>query len=201
MIRYIATCLLLVSSSISFANDDNWYVGGMLGQSEIDTGVTSSTLTTIDDTDTAFQGILGYSFSDTFSLEGHYGNLGEASLVTQNGGSFTTSDGTVTNNTGVALTVTLEGTTMGLGGVLHGSKENDFVPFVKGGWHSWDAKATASAAGVNLVSVDDDGTDFFYGVGLMWRVAEGISVRGEYTSFKFDDDDVTFAGLGVVFGF
>ena len=201
MRKKLVTLALLAMPITSFGADNNWYVGAMLGQSDADMDVTATTNSTVDETDTGIGWVLGYSVTNNVSLEGHYFDGGEVTLNWRNGGTITSEGTTLTNNTGVDINATIETSTMGLGIIAHGDKSNVVVPFVKAGWHSWDSESRVSVAGTDFATEKEDGTDPFYGIGIMWRLNDEISLRGEYTSYEFDDTDVTFAGIGIVLGF
>ena len=67
----------------------------------------------------------------------------------------------------------------------HGSA---VYPFIKVGMARWDAEASAEVAGIT-VSVDDDGSDALFGVGVDVPGFESVSFRGEYMLLWIDDDD------------
>ena len=199
MKRVLLACTF-VFSGVAQAAESSAYFGALFGMTTVDVDITQTVNTTVDDKDSGFQGIIGFSLSDNVSLEGHYADLGEATITMQNGGSYVADGQTVTNNNGSVLTINATGDTIGVGMVLHGDKSDDFVPFVKAGFHSWDSEATGSAAGEN-VSLTDDGNDPFFGAGFMYGITDSVSIRGEYTIFKFDSESISFAGAGLVVGF
>ena len=191
---------VLLASSAALA-EPAIYFAGMVGLSKVDTGIKSSTLTTIDDEDTAFEGILGLHVADNFSVEAHYANLGTASITTLNGGSISDGTDTINNTSGATLGISAEATSMGIGGMIHGSTDSDLIPFAKLGWHSWDLDVPVTVNGVNVATISDDGNDIFYGAGLMWKLNDNLAVRGEYTGYKFDSETVTKLGVGIAVNF
>ena len=86
------------------------------------------------------------------------------------------------------------------GKVSHGAIDSSVIPFGKIGFHSWDAEASLSVGSLN-VRIADDGTDPFYGAGVTYRVRENMLIRGEYESFDFDGDPITFLSFGLVIVF
>ena len=58
----------------------------------------------------------------------------------------------------------------------------------------WDSKASLSGGG----SLNDDGTDTSYGVGIGFELTRMFWIRAEYESFELDDiDDLTMVSIGL----
>ena len=62
-------------------------------------------------------------------------------------------------------------------------------PFVKAGMARWDAEATVNVGDDTVVSLDGDGTDPLFGVGVDVPGFGNLSFRGEYLILWIDDDD------------
>ena len=61
-------------------------------------------------------------------------------------------------------------------------------PFVRAGIARWDGDASLSVAG-RTITLDDDGTDPLFGVGVDIPGFGAFSFRGEYLLLVIDDDD------------
>ena len=193
----MAAAAMLASNAVMAADN---YIGASFGESEIDTGVTSTTNTTVDDDDNGFKVFAGFKVNPNISVEAQYVDFGEASLVMQNGGSFTAEGVTVTNSTGSSATVTIEGTSFGAG-VLVGTDMGGLYPFVKVGLHAWDADTSVSGGNIATTTLSDDGTDFYYGVGASYDINETVSLRAEFEIYDFDGDDVDLLSAGIAVKF
>ena len=190
---------LAIAASPAFSETEV-YVAGLVSMTNVDLGIDASTLTTVDEDGTSFEGIIGVKLNDNFSVEGHYANLGEASVSIAPGGTITADGSTITNTTGATLGVAAEAKSLGAGLVMHGSGD-EVVPFAKVGWHSWDLDVPVSLNGINLATLSEDGNDVFYGAGVMWKLTDGFALRGEYMNYHFEDEDVGKIGLGLVLNF
>lgn len=69
--------------------------------------------------------------------------------------------------------------------------------YVKLGGYRWDADASAS--GALVTTGKDKGTDFTYGVGVMYDFTRNLGVRAE--AQRYVDTDITTIGGGVVWHF
>ena len=72
--------------------------------------------------------------------------------------------------------------------------------FGKLGYVSWDVEATVSAVGVPSESVEDDGSDVAYGVGVRFGLGS-IEARGEYEIFDFDETEIEMVSVSLAFYF
>ena len=182
------------------AEETRFYIGANYGNSEIDTGVSGLTGTaTLDEKDHGLKIYAGYDINKIVSVEGHYVNLGEATLKGNNGDQFTY-EGTAYQLTANSVNVSLEGKSIGLSALVKLPVSEMINPFFKAGIHNWDAKSSISSSAVNA-SLDDDGTDMFYGIGMNVAVNKSLSVRGEFERFDFDGDDVDYLSFGMVYKF
>ena len=196
-IAAMAAAAMLVSNAVMAADN---YIGASFGESELDTGVTSTTNSTLDDEDDGFKVFAGFKVNPNISVEAQYVDFGEASLVMQNGGSFTAEGTTVINSTGSSATISIEGTSFGVG-VLIGTDTGGLYPFVKVGLHSWDMDTSLSGANIATTTLSDDGTDFYYGVGASYDINETLSLRAEFETYDFDGEDVDLLSAGIAVKF
>lgn len=166
----VATSLLL-ASGVAAAADNGFYLGGSVGQAnlEIDDlgGVTAADF---EGDDTGFKLIAGIRPLDWLAVEAAYVNFGEP----EDGGLRAEGDGISAFAVG-------------------------FLPvgpvdlFAKGGLISWDSKISGS--------FDDDGTDLAYGAGVQFRVwSISLRAEYEIFDVD-DIDDLSMASIGATFTF
>jgi hypothetical protein len=164
---------LLACGSTAMAADNGIYVGGSLGQAnvEIDEGPID-----IDGDDTGFKVIAGIRPLDWLAVEANYVNFGEVE-----------DDGLELDADGISA--------FAVGFLAVGPVDL----FAKGGLVSWDSSVGLDGVSGDLRS--DDGTDLAYGVGAQFRVWS-LSLRAEYEVFDVDDvDDLNMISVGFTFTF
>lgn len=199
---------VLIFSYSSYAEDPGFYVGGSLGYSAWDAdevedaidaaeaqlavfGITSSA--DFDDDDLGWKVFAGYNINQYFAAEIGYVDLGEA-------------EGTITTSAPLAsrsnFDFDLDGFTFA--GIVKYPFMPNFDVFGKVGGFVWDAEAEASIRVgnfSNVISEDEDGTDFFFGLGAEYEFTNNVGVRAEWERFSPDDADVDFFSLGVTYDF
>jgi OOP family OmpA-OmpF porin len=218
----VALTLLAGVTAPAFAADSGFYAGVTVGQSrfhqekgEVDDivvdafnsngAIVLSGTSSLDKTDTAFNGLVGYRFFTNFAVEAAYVDLGELKYH---------STGTVTNGFATApatanLTAEAKGAMVTALGILPLSPQFDlyarggvFIPTVK-------LHATVSIGNVSdSASDDDDSADPVAGIGAAFHLNDRFTLRAEYTRFfKVGDEDTTgeadvdFFGVGAVVTF
>ena len=136
----LATALLLASSGAAIAADNGIYLGGSIGQAnlEIDDLGGVNALDFKGD-DTAYKFIVGIRPLDWLAVEASYVNFGEPE-----------DNGIEAEGDGISAFV--------VGFLTFGPVDL----FAKGGLVSWDTEISGS--------FDSDGTDFSYGAGAQFRV-------------------------------
>ena len=196
----VKNSILLISltgTSLLHAAPADVYVGFGVGQADIDTGVSGLTGTAaLDEEDTSLKVFVGADIDDNFFIEGHYAELGEASLSGNNGDRFVY-EGTTYQFTANNVKVTLEGESIGLAVGYKFKMGKDVDAFAKLGMHNWDATSNISTS-AGSVSLSDDGTDKFFGFGVNYSITETMSLRAEYESFEFDSEDVDNMSLSLI---
>jgi hypothetical protein len=168
----VLTALLGFGSS-AFAADNGIYVGGSLGQANVELEEASID---IDGDDTGFKAIAGIRPLDWLGIEANYVNFGEVE-----------DDGLEIDADGISA--------FAVGFLAVGPIDL----FAKGGLISWDS--SVGLDGVSGDIFQEDGTDFAYGVGAQFRVWS-LSVRAEYEVFDVDDvDELNMISVGLTFTF
>ncbi|HEY9199377.1 MAG TPA: outer membrane beta-barrel protein [Gammaproteobacteria bacterium] len=192
---------VLGSGGVS-AENSGWYVGAGVGQSSVDIsgsevdaltaaeGLTSTT--SVDDTDTAWKLFGGYRLTENFGIETAYMDYGSI-----------TSDTTVTAPVAGTINIDLETTAWIIDAVGILPLNEQFELFGKLGVAMWDIEADVSAVAGGTAfggSVEDDGSDFHFGVGAGYALTDTIGIRAEWERVN-GDDDLDAWTVGAQFGF
>lgn len=176
------------------------YVGINYGQSEIDTEATNLTgSASLDEKDSGIKLYAGLNLDENFAIEAHYADFGEASLSGNSGDTFSI-DGTTFGFTQNGVTVKTEVKSFGISGIYRLPVNDTITPFAKLGIHRWDAEGTMSSGDAS-VSVSDDGTDLFYGLGIAVSLSDEVTLRAEYERFNGDEDPIEYLSAGVSYQF
>jgi OOP family OmpA-OmpF porin len=165
------------------------FVGGSIGQSDIDSDITAGLITSgsTDGKDTAFKVFGGYMFNRHFGVEGAYVNLGEVSYSGDFFGDLVTGGKVEVSGFNVAA----------LGSY---PISEQFSVFGKIGLFIWEAEASDVTGGVPF-SAKDDGTDISFGLGVGYDFTRNLGVRGEWERFKLDEVDADLLSIGIVWRF
>ena len=89
-------------------------------------------------------------------------------------------------------------------GVYRYPVTSQFNTFVKGGGFIWstDVGLTSNISGRTLLTLDDDGTSFFWGVGAEFEVIKNFLLRAEWERLNFlDSSSGDFLSLGLLYKF
>jgi hypothetical protein len=166
------TAALLCASGAASAADNGIYIGGSIGQANVEV---EDGLSQVDGDDTGFKFIVGVRPLDWLAVEASYVDFGEV----RDGG----------------LTAEADGISAFVVGFL------PFGPvdaFAKAGMINLDA--TVGLDGVGDV-FSEDSRDFAYGVGVQFRLLS-LGVRAEYEVFDVDRvDDLNMLSIGVTYTF
>lgn len=179
MMRVLAaTAALLAMAATATAADNGVYIGGSIGQANVEIEDEDDIGLDFDDDDNGFKVIAGVRPLDFLGFEVNYVDLGNPSESI--GG------------------VDIEADATGIDAFVVG-----FLPvavvdlFAKVGIMSWDASLSVDGTEV----AEDSGEDLAYGVGVQGRLGS-IGVRLEYERFEIEDiDDVNMISLGVTWTF
>ena len=197
---YLGLTLVIASTDTIAQETHKFYLGGGIGLTSMDTGVSGTTGTAVlDEDDTGFKALLGYQLHKNLAIEGFYANLGEASLTGNNGDTFVLGGTTYQFNANGSFTI--EGSTMGAGVVGIVPVNEMLSPIVKFGLHSWEADATVVSSTLGTATASDSGTDLFYGIGAQFNINEKIASRAVFERFKFDDVNVDLISVSLIFMF
>jgi hypothetical protein len=174
------------------------YIGVNYGSSDMDSGRSGLTGTAmLDEKDSGFKIYTGYSINDTVSIEGHYLNFGEVSLKGNQGDQFTYKRTVYTMN-GNNYNNVSEIKSFGVSGVVKLPVSDILSPFIKVGLQKWDVDTTVNSLNGG-VSLNKDGTDIFYGVGVGVSVNKSLSIRGEFERFDIDGRDTDYLSFGLAY--
>lgn len=170
----LTSALLLGAAAPAFAADNGFYLGGSIGQANVEIDdIGGFSAADFDGDDTAFKFIAGIRPLDWLAVEASYVNFGEPEDTVMGAKVETEGDGI---------------SAFAVGFLAVGPVDL----FAKAGLLTWDTK---------ISGFDEDGTDFAYGVGAQFRVWS-LSVRAEYEKFEVDDvDDLNMLSVGVTFTF
>jgi OmpA-OmpF porin, OOP family len=174
----------LALSLASFTAHAQPFVELGFGQSDVDVDFISLGATSQDTKDTTFNISGGWMFTPMIGIEIGYRDLGEVS------GSMTAP--------GVTSTVTFEAEGFQLGAVGRiplGTSAFSIVPRV--GLFKWDVKGRGVVNGVQVSSLDEDGTDLYFGVGADYSISKNLHVGAHWARFDLDDLDVDVIELRV----
>jgi OOP family OmpA-OmpF porin len=157
------------------------YVGAGIGQSSVDVCDELLLLgaTQCDDEDTGFKVFGGVEMNRNLALEATYTDYGE-----------------MTASSGLTA-VTVETTALAIAGKGTVPLSDTFALFGKLGLAFWDAEASATGFG----SIEDDGTDLTYGLGVELSLSEVFGIRGEWERLDADGDDLDLLSVSAVLRF
>ena len=176
MIRKLCLTIALLSTCTYAGADvsDTGYIGLGIGSVDYD----AESISNFDDP-TGFELMVGKEISRNLSFEVSYIDFGEA-------------------DDGATPARRLDGDAFTAGVLLRAKAGKAADVFVKLGMLSWDREVTQDGAGV---IAKDDGTDIFYGLGVMVKTTDKLSFGARYNVYDFDGDDVTMLSINAQLGF
>ena len=155
--------------------DDGFFIGASVG---------SATLTDdfdgfdVDDDSTAYRLVLGYQFSDMFSLEAGYHRFG-----------------TFEEDQNFLFELDADGAFVG--GTFGVPMSEDFKLFARGGAFFWDGDSLINT--VTRATPDD--SNFYLGGGAEVAVTEQLSLVGDWTRYELRDTDSDVISIGFTLRF
>ena len=176
----------------ALAQDTGFYLGGALGQSQVDIDCTGAS--TCDEKDTSWKIFGGYQFNKNFALEFGYANLGEA---------------TASGSVPPFGTASVKFETMAFDLVAVGSLPiaDRFSIYGKIGLYRADTDADVSVSGLGSTTESDSNTDLTFGVGVRYDFTRNLGVRAEWQRYSdvsagdFGESDIDVISVGVIWRF
>lgn len=183
--RLFLLAALVLAPALAPAQDGGFYLGGALGQSKFkdwcNTGGSSLTLSSCEDTDTAWKVLGGYRFNRYVAAEATYVDWGEVTA------SFTSGPRAAAKQHSYGLAV--------VGTLPLGER---FELFGKAGF-LMTQQQTTSANVPNPRTVDRDESELHYGLGARVLFSKSWALRGEWENT--DKLKVEMLSLGVEYRF
>ena len=155
---------------------DIYYVGASAGRSDAKDWCSGST-GRCDDRGKGFKAYVGIQITKNFGAEISYLDLGEVSI------------GTTLSGVSVGAAVQVDG--FSIVGTAALPLTDRFDLFVKAGFFSWNLDAGLTVSGLEVLSINRDGTDETYGIGARVKVSDRIGLRAEWERFKDVGDSIT----------
>lgn len=167
--------------------DSGWYLGGGIGQSQIDVDLSDSEPgTTLDDKGTSFRIFGGYQFNKHFGVELGYSDLGEAKGNEPGFGAFA-----------------FEAKAWDLVAVGTLPLANSFSLIGKLGFYKGDIDFSGGGE-----SLSESNTDLTYAIGAQYDFNKNLGVRAEWQQYKsmgkqetLGESDVDVFGISVLYRF
>jgi OOP family OmpA-OmpF porin len=198
--------LAAVNSPVAVAVDDNWYLGGSIGQSrsknshtristQLGPGLTTTSIND-DSTDLGYKLFGGKMFNKNFAVEGGYFDLGKFGFTAN-----TTPPGTF------AGTIKLHGFNVDAVGIL--PIADKFSAFGRVGLQYATAKDSFTGSGAVTVTNPNpkkSEANYKVGLGLQYDFTPALGVRGEWERYRINDavgnkGDVDMYLVGLVYTF
>jgi OOP family OmpA-OmpF porin len=183
----LAGTVLAFSAPAALAQAQGAYIGGSIGQAQVDGFCDSEpgfAVTSCDDKDTGWKVFLGYRVNRNFAVEGSY----------MNGGEF---GGTVSSIFGTA-SVKADATAWGIAALGIVPVSEQFELFGKLGFVRGESDADVNIGGT-IVTVGDSGTELAYGLGAVYNITRNFGIRAEWENI--DDADISLLSIGIQYKF
>lgn len=197
----VAATMATVSGA-ALAADNSFYGAVDIGQSKAKDlcntgGLAGVTVTSCDDTDTAWRLGLGYQFNQNFGLEANYVDFGNGNAT-----------GTVL---GVPFTADASSTAFQLAVTGALPVSDSFAVTGKIGAAHASLDMSASALGVT-VPASANSTDLTYGIGVRYNINKTMAIRAQYEAQYEDfgkvgdpattgESKLSLISIGMTFGF
>ena len=191
----VAAALVLSGALAATQASAQGFIGGSIGQSDIDDDITRGLINgnqSVDGKDSAWKIFGGYMFNRNFGLEAAYVDLGEVSYS----GTFTDAFGTAPVTGGK-----VEVTGFNISAIGAYPVTERFSVFGKLGFFFWEAEASDTTGGQPFFAQDND-VDLSFGVGLGYNFTRNLGVRAEWELFdNISDADVSLLSVGLLWRF
>jgi len=173
--------------------DRGWYVGGALGQTEVELDCTGTTA--CDDKDSSWKIFAGYQVNRNFAVEFGYGDVGKVTASTPPIGIIPPANVAIETTVWELVAV----------GVLPLAER--FSAFGKLGLYRADTDVRIDFVGLGSVTDSDSNTDLTFGIGVRFDMTPRLGARLEWQRYSdvaaadFDEGDVDVISLGVAWRF
>ena len=184
---------MLGTCSLAQANESA-YLGFSYGNTEFESDDITPITAQMDSSDSGLKLFFGYDLSRRVSLEFAYVDFGESSLSGSSGDTFMFDGSTYafihdTNWSAEVSAITVST----LYSFRPGNTGLAIQPRL--GLAMWESESNYSNT-IGTYSVNDDGANLFYGIGLMYKLTKLFSLKAEYKLYNFDSD-VEMLGIGL----
>jgi len=184
--QLFAAAVLVLSGLVaaSQAPAQGFYIGGSVGQSDIDSDIAFPGLITsgtVDGKDTGFKIFGGYDFNQYFGLDLAWVDLGQASY-----------DGRFRSFTVNGGTVKIRGLNFSAVGTI--PLNPSFALFGKLGVFAWEAKSSDTTDGMPF-SATDNGRDLSVDLGASFNFTKNFGMRVEWERFNAGGGDDSSSGF------
>lgn len=153
--------------------------------------VSPTSTATLDEEDSNFKLLYGSQINKSFAIEFAYHDYGESSLSGTTGDIFAIDE---------ALfqfiqdgTVVVSGDSLAISGVFTHELTPSISALGRVGLSMWNAELEVSTSNASA-SLEDDGTDLLYGLGLQARVGSNSWIRAEYEGHE----DIELLNIGFI---
>ena len=200
----LAAVILITSFNINAenqkSNDSKLYASVGYANLEVDLGVDSTSLYTVDAKDSALK--------DNLSIEGGMVGSSETSITTTD--SITGSYLGKTISIGSGLKISAEANTSWLiGGAYKIPMTDNLSINTRAGLFLWDVDYKVSGAatydgvsyGVNATIATDDGSDLYFGIGGEYEISDSLSAEFSYLNTEVGGSDVDSYNIAIVSSF
>jgi len=192
---FAAVATTLLAASPAFAADDSgFYVGAGLGNFALNSDAIYEGRD-FDGSDIGFKVFGGYQFLKWLAVEAEYIDGGDPDDIFRS---------EAFPDDRFKVTAGVSGFPVSAVGILPIGEQ--FNVFGKLGFIYWSADGSGKIRDpdgtVVKAGVDEDGTDFAWGVGGTWNITENFGARIEYQGFEISNfDSVDFASASVIWRF
>jgi len=208
----LAAVILITSFNINAenqkSNDSKLYASVGYANIEVDLGIDSTSLYTVDAKDSALIVMIGYRLKDNLSIEGGMVGSSETSITTTD--SITGSYLGKTISIGSGLKISAEANTSWLiGGAYKIPMTDNLSINTRAGLFLWDVDYKVSGAatydgvsyGVNATIATDDGSDLYFGIGGEYEISDSLSAEFSYLNTEVGGSDVDSYNIAIVSSF
>lgn len=199
MKKILLTGIALVALSATALASSNIYFGAGIGYSDNNTGITNLRGGDLDEKDISYQFLVGVDINKYIGFETAYNDFGEATFDFSNGDSFQ-----LDNQKYTALSdgkITTEAKTLGISIVMKYPFNRYIIPFVKGGYHGYEYRAS-TVTQLGSSTSKSTGSDYHYGTGIESQISKNITTRLAYDNYAFDkENDLSNISCSIIFKF